>query len=87
MLNAIIIEDERLALQELMTNLQDVSPDVQVTATLSSVKEGIETCPIHRKQILFSAMYNWAMDCHLKFLITQTSRYRLSLLQGTTNLL
>jgi len=42
MLNAIIIEDERLALQELMTNLQDVSPDVQVTATLSSVKEGIE---------------------------------------------
>ena len=42
MLNAIIIEDERLALQELMANLQDVSPDVQVTATLSSVKEGIE---------------------------------------------
>src|SRR5437868_4177297 len=42
MLNAIIIEDEKLALQELMMNLQDVSPDVQVTATLASVKEGIE---------------------------------------------
>jgi DNA-binding LytR/AlgR family response regulator len=42
MLNVIIIEDERLALQDLINNLYDVSPDLQVTATLSSVKESIE---------------------------------------------
>src|ERR1700733_3096221 len=42
MLNVIIIEDERLALQDLINNLYDVSPDLQVTTTLSSVKESIE---------------------------------------------
>ncbi|MGC4037263.1 MAG: LytTR family DNA-binding domain-containing protein [Chitinophagaceae bacterium] len=42
MLNAIIIEDERLALQELVNTLHEVAPDVQVSATLSSVKQGIE---------------------------------------------
>ena len=42
MLNAIIIEDERLALQGLVNNLHDVSPDVQISAMLSSVKESIE---------------------------------------------
>jgi DNA-binding LytR/AlgR family response regulator len=42
MLNAIIIEDERPAAENLISNLSEVSPDVQVRATLSSVKEGIE---------------------------------------------
>ncbi|MEJ0102646.1 MAG: LytTR family DNA-binding domain-containing protein [Bacteroidota bacterium] len=42
MLNVIIIEDERLALQALINNLYDVSPDLQVTATLFSLKESIE---------------------------------------------
>jgi len=42
MLNAIIIEDERLALQELIVNLREVSPDIDISATLRSVKEGIE---------------------------------------------
>ncbi len=42
MLNAIIIEDERLAMQELVKNLAEASPDVQITATLTSVQESIE---------------------------------------------
>lgn len=42
MLKAIIIEDERLAMQELVNNLYDAAPEVQVVAKLSSVKESIE---------------------------------------------
>lgn len=42
MLNAIIIEDERLAMQDLIKNLSEVSPDVRIAATLSSVRESIE---------------------------------------------
>lgn len=42
MLNAILIEDERLAMQDLLHHLYDASPDVQVIAKLTSVKESIE---------------------------------------------
>jgi len=42
MLKAIIIEDERLAMQDLVNTLYDVAPDVQVAAKLFSVKESIE---------------------------------------------
>jgi DNA-binding LytR/AlgR family response regulator len=42
MLNAIIIEDERLAQQDLVKNLTDVWPDVHIAAVLSSVRESID---------------------------------------------
>ena len=42
MLNAIIIEDERPALENLRHTIADVADDVQVIATLNSVKESIE---------------------------------------------
>jgi DNA-binding LytR/AlgR family response regulator len=42
MLNAIIIEDERPALENLISTLTQVAPDVKVKAVLGSVKEGIE---------------------------------------------
>jgi DNA-binding LytR/AlgR family response regulator len=42
MINAIIIEDERPALENLVTTLSAVADDVQVTARLSSVRESIE---------------------------------------------
>jgi DNA-binding LytR/AlgR family response regulator len=42
MINAIIIEDERPALEDLVTTLSAVADDVQVTARLSSVRESIE---------------------------------------------
>lgn len=42
MLNAIIIEDERPALENLLNTIAAVSDDVQVIATLSSVKESID---------------------------------------------
>ena len=42
MLNAIIIEDERPALENLITTLTLVAPEVKVRAVLGSVKEGIE---------------------------------------------
>ncbi len=42
MLNAIIIEDERPALQALVQNLSAITPAVQVKAILSTVKEGLE---------------------------------------------
>jgi len=55
MLNAIIIEDERLALQELINNLRDVSPDIRISATLGSVKESIEYLSTNPKaDIIFS---------------------------------
>ena len=55
MLNAIIIEDERLAMQELINNLREVSPDTHITATLGSVKESIEYLSNHPKaDIIFS---------------------------------
>ena len=42
MLNAIIIEDERPALENLQNAIADVADDVQIIATLESVKESIE---------------------------------------------
>jgi DNA-binding LytR/AlgR family response regulator len=42
MLNAVIIEDERPALESLLNTLAAVTSDVQVTARLGSVKESIE---------------------------------------------
>ncbi len=42
MLNAIIIEDERPALDNLLGMLSTIADDIQVTATLSSVRESIE---------------------------------------------
>lgn len=42
MLNAIIIEDERPALENLVTTIHAVADDVNIVATLSSVKESIE---------------------------------------------
>lgn len=42
MLNAVIIEDERPALESLITTLSSITDDVQVAARLGSVKESIE---------------------------------------------
>lgn len=42
MLNAIIIEDEKLALENLISTIHSVADDVKIVATLSSVKESIE---------------------------------------------
>ena len=42
MVNAIIIEDERPALENLVTTIHAVADDVNIVATLSSVKESIE---------------------------------------------
>lgn len=42
MLNAVIIEDERPALESLLNTLSSVTDDVQVTARLGSVRESIE---------------------------------------------
>jgi DNA-binding LytR/AlgR family response regulator len=42
MLNAVIIEDERPALESLITTLASITNDVQVIARLGSVKESIE---------------------------------------------
>ncbi|MFI5130753.1 MAG: LytR/AlgR family response regulator transcription factor [Chitinophagales bacterium] len=42
MINAIIIEDEKPALENLVNTLSSIADDVQVTATLGSVKESIE---------------------------------------------
>ena len=42
MLNAIIIEDEKPALENLRHTIAAVADDVQVIATLNSVKESIE---------------------------------------------
>jgi DNA-binding LytR/AlgR family response regulator len=55
MLNAIIIEDERLAMQELVNTLYNTAPDIQVTAKLYSVKESIEYLSgSHNADIIFS---------------------------------
>jgi DNA-binding LytR/AlgR family response regulator len=42
MLNAVIIEDERPALESLLTTLSTVTDDIQVIARLGSVKESID---------------------------------------------
>ena len=42
MLNTIIIEDERPALENLRQTIAAVADDVQVIVTLNSVKESIE---------------------------------------------
>jgi DNA-binding LytR/AlgR family response regulator len=42
MINAIIIEDERPAMENLISALSSIADDVQVTARLSSVRESIE---------------------------------------------
>lgn len=42
MINAIIIEDERPAMESLVNSLSSIADDIQVTARLTSVKESIE---------------------------------------------
>ena len=42
MLNAVIIEDERPALENLVTNLSLLADDIKITARLSSVRESVE---------------------------------------------
>lgn len=42
MLNTIIIEDERPAMELLVQSLTDLGQDIQITALLSSVKESVE---------------------------------------------
>ena len=42
MINAIIIEDEKPALESLVSTLAEVADDVQVAARLGSVRESIE---------------------------------------------
>ena len=42
MLNTVIIEDERPALENLVTNLTSLADDIHVTARLTSVRESIE---------------------------------------------
>lgn len=42
MINAIIIEDERPAMESLISSLNAIADDIQVTARLSSVKDSIE---------------------------------------------
>lgn len=55
MLNAVIIEDERPALESLITTLSTITTDVQVTARLGSVKESIEyLSQPHDIDIIFS---------------------------------
>jgi DNA-binding LytR/AlgR family response regulator len=55
MINAIIIEDERLAMQALVRTLSEVSTEVTVQATLRSVKESMEYLAGHpNADIIFS---------------------------------
>lgn len=55
MLNAVIIEDERPALESLLTTLSAVTDDVQVIARLGSVKESIEyLSQPHAVDLIFS---------------------------------
>src|SRR5262245_35193123 len=42
MINAIIIEDEKPALENLIKILKEIADDVQVSATLSSVRESLD---------------------------------------------
>lgn len=55
MLNAVIIEDERPALENLVATLASVATDIQVAARLGSVKESIEYLTQHTNiDIIFS---------------------------------
>jgi DNA-binding LytR/AlgR family response regulator len=56
MLNAVIIEDERPALESLISTLASVTDDVQVVARLGSVKESIDylSQPNHPVDLIFS---------------------------------
>src|SRR5215203_73600 len=42
MKNAIVIEDEKAVAQNLISTLKEVAPDIQIRATLASVRESIE---------------------------------------------
>lgn len=55
MLNAIIIEDEKPALANLVQVLKEIAPQICIQSTISSVKEGLEYLSIPRKaDIIFS---------------------------------
>lgn len=55
MLNAIIIEDEKPAMEVLVKKLSEVSTPVNIQARLNSVKESIEYIPAHSEaDIIFS---------------------------------
>ncbi len=55
MLNAIIIEDEKAAMEALVQKISEVSADVKISARLNSVKESIEYFDSHDEvDIIFS---------------------------------
>jgi len=81
MLKAIIIEDEKPAMEMLLHTLIETGIDVQVEAVLSSVAESIHYLSTRPKLILFSAMSSCRMVYHLKFSKTPIQIFRSSLLR------
>src|SRR5437868_8088393 len=79
MLNAVIIEDERLAIDKLKSILTELVPDINFTAIITSVKEGISYfaqmpkqdiifCNIHLTDGLsFEIFNNFPVDTPLIF--------------------
>ena len=79
MLNAVIIEDERLAIDKLKSILRELVPDIHFAATITSVKEGISYfaempqqdiifCDIHLTDGLsFEIFNNFQVDAPLIF--------------------
>lgn len=68
MLNAIIIEDEKPAIEALVKMLGDVPMGVNIVARLHSVKEGVEFITAIRTLILFLVMFSYPMAYLLRFL-------------------
>ena len=52
-MKAIIIDDEIHCVKSLMWDLKDVAPEVEVIATASSGKEGLDVIQQHRPDIVF----------------------------------
>lgn len=56
-MNAIIIEDEPLAVVELEKMLQKIAPEVNIEARLDSVNESVEWLKNHRTELIFSDIH------------------------------
>ena len=52
-MNAVIIEDERLAADRLEEMIQEVSPDIRITAKIGSIREAVKWFMSHSADLIF----------------------------------
>lgn len=68
MKKAIVIEDEKLASQYLISKLKELAPDIEVETTLTDVAGSIHFFPGVQTPMLSLVMCSWLMAYRFRYL-------------------